>query len=97
MSPEGSKIESWQMTPEQRAECDVFGFEEMANVIYQAEAAKAYLDALKEEASVLTEDDKRRLLAACKIGMEINPKNSKEQLLFEQFKEKEIPRLFQSL
>ncbi len=84
------------MTPEQRVEDDIHDFEEMANVIYQAETAKLLLGALKENVSVLTEVHKQRLLSACEAGMKINPENSKEWSLFKRFKEEDVPNLFQS-
>ena len=96
MSPENPKIEYWQMALEQQIEYDISGFEEMAREIYQAEAAKFFLDQLKKNSAALTENHRQRLLATCEEGMKSNPKNSKEWLLFRRFKEEDIPRLFQS-
>jgi len=68
-------------------------FEQYANEIHQANAANVALEVITKNKDKLTAELFERLQRACEKGIAINPKGSKEQRMFQEFKE-DINSLF---
>ncbi len=83
--------EPWEANPDEWADESVKLFEKYAGEIYQANAAHEILRGL--EKIVISQEQKKKLLEACDMGMSTNPKECKEWFQFKDFKERLIPKL----